>query len=57
VTATAEDNEEGRQQALAELEAGLKMHVEQLVWAFDNYVAGDFDKEPETFDRAYVCTW
>ncbi|TYS54397.1 copper amine oxidase [Sutcliffiella horikoshii] len=68
VTATAEDNEEGRQQALAELdeytveqaafldtatesrlkaselEAGLKMHVEQLVWAFDNYVAGDFDK-------------
>ncbi|ART75377.1 copper amine oxidase [Sutcliffiella horikoshii] len=68
VTATAEENEEGRQQALAELdeytaeqaafldtatesrlkaselEAGLKMHVEQLVWAFDNYVAGDFDK-------------
>lgn len=71
VTATAEEDEEGRQAALAELdeytveqaafldtatesrlkaaelEAGLKMHVEQLVWAFDNYVAGDFDKTYE----------
>ncbi|WP_226683197.1 copper amine oxidase [Sutcliffiella horikoshii] len=76
VTATAEDNEEGRQQALAELdeytveqaafldtatesrlkaselEAGLKMHVEQLVWAFDNYVAGDFEKAYENMRHA-----
>ncbi|WP_141505516.1 copper amine oxidase [Paenibacillus luteus] len=27
-----------------ELEEGLKVHINQLVWAFDNYVAGDFDK-------------
>ncbi|WP_223701616.1 copper amine oxidase [Sutcliffiella deserti] len=76
VTATAEDNEEGRQAALAELdeytveqaafldtatesrlkaselEEGLKMHVEQLVWAFDNYVAGDFDKTYENLRHA-----
>lgn len=76
VTATAEDNEEGRQQALAELdeytveqaafldtatesrlkaselEAGLKMHVEQLVWAFDNYVTGDFEKAYENMRHA-----
>ncbi|MBD7984851.1 copper amine oxidase [Sporosarcina sp. Sa2YVA2] len=28
----------------ADLEEGLKMHVDQLIWAFDNYVAGDYDK-------------
>jgi hypothetical protein len=34
---------EGRLKA-AELEQGLEMHVNQLLWAFDNYVAGDFEK-------------
>lgn len=33
---------EGRLKA-ADLEAGLKMHVDQLVWAFDSYVAGDYE--------------
>ncbi|KAA0544605.1 copper amine oxidase [Bacillus sp. BGMRC 2118] len=27
-----------------ELEEGLKVHINQLLWAFDNYVADDFDK-------------
>ncbi|MFC7370203.1 copper amine oxidase [Fictibacillus iocasae] len=27
-----------------ELEEGLKVHINQLVWAFDSYVAGDFEK-------------
>ena len=68
VTATAEDNQEGKDQALAELEKykveqseffdtatggllpaaavqeGLDMHVDQLIMAFDAYVAGDFEK-------------
>ncbi|ALS77426.1 copper amine oxidase [Planococcus sp. ANT_H30] len=68
VTATAEDNQEGKDQALAELETykveqskffdtatggllpaaavqeGLDMHVDQLIMAFDAYVAGDFEK-------------
>ncbi|ANU13031.1 hypothetical protein B481_0358 [Planococcus halocryophilus Or1] len=68
VTATAEDNQEGKDQALAELEKykveqseffdtatggllpaaavqeGLDMHVDQLINAFDAYVAGDFEK-------------
>ncbi|OHX51623.1 copper amine oxidase [Planococcus faecalis] len=68
VTATAEDNQEGKDQALAELEEykveqskffdtatggllpaaavqeGLDMHVDQLIMAFDAYVAGDFEK-------------
>lgn len=68
VTATAENNEEGRKQALAELdkyraeqagfldtategrlkaadlEAGLKVHVEQLIGAFESYRAGEYDK-------------
>ncbi|AYC30422.1 copper amine oxidase [Paenisporosarcina cavernae] len=33
---------EGRLKA-ADLEAGLKMHVDQLIWAFDSYVAGDYE--------------
>ncbi|WP_017382075.1 hypothetical protein [Paenisporosarcina sp. TG-14] len=33
---------EGRLKA-ADLEAGLTMHVDQLVWAFDSYVAGDYE--------------
>ena len=33
---------EGRLKA-ADLEAGLKMHVDQLVWAFDSYVAEDYE--------------
>lgn len=33
---------EGRLKA-ADLETGLKMHVDQLVWAFDSYVAGDYE--------------
>ncbi|KAA0956399.1 copper amine oxidase [Planococcus sp. ANT_H30] len=68
VTATAEDNQEGKDQALAELEKykveqskffdtatggllpaaavqeGLDVHVDQLIMAFDAYVAGDFEK-------------
>ncbi|PSL36345.1 hypothetical protein B0H99_107166 [Planomicrobium soli] len=68
VTATAEDNQEGKDKALADLdeykktqaeffdaategrlpaaavEEGLDMHVDQLVEAFDAYVAGDFEK-------------
>lgn len=67
VTATAEDNQEGKDKALADLgeykktqaeffdtategrlpaaavEEGLDMHVDQLVEAFDAYVAGDFE--------------
>ncbi|RKL67138.1 copper amine oxidase [Salipaludibacillus neizhouensis] len=66
VTATAEEDEAGREAALAELDnyrvdfseflesateerleagalaEGLQMHVDQLVWAFDNYNAGEF---------------
>ncbi|MHA6260705.1 copper amine oxidase [Sporosarcina sp. CAU 1771] len=34
---------EGRLKA-KDLEEGLKMHVDQLVWAFDNYVAEDYEK-------------
>jgi len=34
---------EGRLKA-KDLEEGLKMHVDQLVWAFDSYGAGDYDK-------------
>lgn len=73
VVATAEENEEGRQEALAKLDnyrqdfskflesatderleasalaEGLQMHVDQLVWAFDQYVAGDYDA---TYDNA-----
>lgn len=37
---------EGRLKA-KELEEGLAMHVEQLLWAFDNYRAEDFDKTYE----------
>lgn len=68
VTATAEGNQEGKDQALAELEEykveqskffdtatdgllpaaavqeGLDVHVDQLIMAFDAYVAGDFEK-------------
>lgn len=33
---------EGRLKA-TDLEAGLKTHVEQLIWAFDSYVAGDYE--------------
>ncbi|QFT87954.1 hypothetical protein FIU87_04730 [Bacillus sp. THAF10] len=68
VTATAEKDEEGKKQALAELDEytveqaefldtatesrlkadelqeGLKMHVEQLIWAFDHYVEGNYDE-------------
>lgn len=67
VTATAEDNQEGKEQALAALEEykveqstffdtatggllpaaavqeGLDMHVDQLISAFDAYVAGDYE--------------
>lgn len=67
VVATGEDNQEAKDQALAELEAykveqatffdtategllpaaavqeGLDVHVEQLITAFDAYVAGDFE--------------
>ncbi|WP_040285007.1 copper amine oxidase [Sporosarcina koreensis] len=32
----------------SDLEKGLKMHVDQLIWAFDNYNAGDFEK---TYDE------
>lgn len=66
VTATAEEDEEGREAALAELDnyradfsnfletatderleagalaEGLQMHVDQLVWAFDQYNEGEF---------------
>ncbi|MFC0270440.1 copper amine oxidase [Metabacillus herbersteinensis] len=31
-----------------DLEDGLKVHVDQLIWAFDNYVAGDYDKAYES---------
>ncbi|WP_191557513.1 copper amine oxidase [Metabacillus idriensis] len=68
VTATAENNEEGRKQALAELdeyrveqagfldtategrlkakelEEGLKVHIDQLIWAFESYRTGEYDK-------------
>lgn len=71
VTATAEEDEEGREAALAELDnykaefaqflegatderleagalaEGLQMHVDQLVWAFDQYNEGDFDSAYE----------
>ena len=33
---------EGRLKA-ADLEPGLKMHIDQLIWAFDSYVAGDYE--------------
>ena len=34
---------EGRLKA-KDLEEGLKMHVDQLIWAFDNYGAGEYEK-------------
>lgn len=67
VTATAEEDEAGREEALTALDnyrtefsqflesatderleadalaEGLQMHVDQLVWAFDQYNEGDFD--------------
>ncbi|PYZ92211.1 copper amine oxidase [Salipaludibacillus keqinensis] len=67
VMATAEEDEEGREAALAELDdyradfsqflesatderleagalaEGLQMHVDQLIWAFDQYNDGEFD--------------
>ncbi|PRO66114.1 copper amine oxidase [Alkalicoccus urumqiensis] len=67
VTATAEGDEAGREEALTQLDGyradfseflegatderleagalaeGLQMHVDQLVWAFDQYNEGDFD--------------
>jgi hypothetical protein len=76
VTATAENNEEGRKQALAELdeyrvtqadfldkategrlkakdlEEGLKVHVDQLVWAFESYRTGDYDKAYDNITEA-----
>ncbi|WP_019412626.1 hypothetical protein [Paenisporosarcina sp. TG20] len=33
---------EGRIKA-ADVEPGLKTHIEQLIWAFDSYVAGDYE--------------
>ncbi len=33
---------EGRLKA-ADLEPGLRMHIDQLIWAFDSYVAGDYE--------------
>ncbi|WP_027965001.1 hypothetical protein [Halalkalibacillus halophilus] len=84
VMATAEDDEEGRQQALDELaeyrtefsqflesatderlEAesladGLQMHVDQLIGAFDSYVAGDFETayeyEREAMHHMYMVS-
>ena len=71
VTATAENDEDGRKKAVAnldeyrvtqagfldtategrlkakDLEEGLKMHVDQLIWAFDNYNAEDYEKTYE----------
>ncbi|MEH7441191.1 copper amine oxidase [Bacillus sp. JJ1122] len=71
VTATAKNDQAGKDQALAdleeykvkqaafldtatesrlkadELEEGLQVHIEQLLWAFDNYKAGDFEKTYE----------
>ncbi|MDQ8734962.1 copper amine oxidase [Paenibacillus sp. LHD-38] len=38
------DSATGSRLKAKELEEGLKVHINQLVWAFDNYVAGDFDK-------------
>lgn len=38
------DSATGGRLKAKELEEGLKVHINQLVWAFDNYVAGDFDK-------------
>ncbi|WP_404828976.1 copper amine oxidase [Sporosarcina gallistercoris] len=37
---------EGRLKA-KDLEEGLKMHVDQLIWAFDNYNAGEYEKAYE----------
>lgn len=36
----------------ADLEEGLKMHVDQLVWAFDNYGAEDYDKAYESLKES-----
>ncbi|MBY6037349.1 copper amine oxidase [Fictibacillus nanhaiensis] len=76
VTATAENNEEGRKQALAELdgyrvkqadlldkategrlkakdlEEGLKVHVDQLIWAFESYRTGDYDKAYDSISES-----
>ncbi|MBP3952891.1 copper amine oxidase [Bacillus suaedae] len=76
VVSTAEENEEGRQAALAELDQyrtdfstfletateerleasalaeGLQMHVDQLVWAFDQYVEGNYDATYENAREA-----
>lgn len=76
VTATAENNEEGRKQALAELdqyrteqadfldkategrlkakdlEEGLKVHIDQLIWAFENYRNGDYEKAYDNIDES-----
>ncbi|WP_088006959.1 copper amine oxidase [Indiicoccus explosivorum] len=37
---------EGRLKA-SELEEGLQMHIDQLIWAFENYTMEDFDKTYE----------
>lgn len=76
VTATAENNEEGRKQALAELdkyrttqadfldkategrlkaadlEEGLKVHIDQLIWAFESYRTGEYDKAYDNISEA-----
>ncbi|WP_246938868.1 copper amine oxidase [Bacillus pinisoli] len=38
------DSATGSRLKASELEEGLKVHINQLLWAFDNYVSGDFDK-------------
>lgn len=35
-----------------DLEEGLKMHVDQLVWAFDNYGAEEYDKAYESLKES-----
>ncbi|MFP3322650.1 copper amine oxidase [Planococcus sp. SIMBA_160] len=78
VTATGEGNEEGQEQARAELdqyimdqaafldsategrvpadalEEGLTAHVEQLLTAFDSYVAGDYETAYASIREAYA---
>jgi hypothetical protein len=41
------DSATGGRLKAAELEEGLAVHIEQLLWAFDNYTAGDFEKTYE----------
>ncbi|MFC4775805.1 copper amine oxidase [Paenibacillus sp. GCM10023252] len=46
------DTATGSRLKAKELEEGLKVHINQLLWAFDNYVAGDYDKAYDSVREA-----